>query len=76
MENAIYKLIIDTLTTATKYHLTVKVGVKEVNLTRKVPNLELDKRRVGYFILDNLVCALQKEGFIGGHLVEDHFLDG
>ena len=27
-------------------------------------------------ILDNLVCTLQKEGLVWGHLVEDHLLDG
>lgn len=54
-----------TLTTAPKYHFTVEIGIEKVDLTRKVPDLELYKRRVGNFVLDNLVCALQKECLIG-----------
>lgn len=51
-------------------HLVVKRRVKEVHLTRKVPNLEVDKGAAGNVVLVDLVGALQEQGFIGGHFVE------
>lgn len=45
-------------------HLIVKGGVKEVHLTRKVPDLEVNKRAAGDVILVNLVGALQEQRLI------------
>lgn len=61
---------------ATEYHLVVEGGVEEIDLSRKVPDLEADEGAVGYILSADLISALQEQSLIGGHLVEDHFLDG
>lgn len=55
-------------------HLAVKRGVKEVHLTRKVPDLEVDKGGAGDVVLVDFVGALEKERLIWGHLMENHLL--
>jgi len=61
---------------AAKYHLIVECGVEEINLTRKVPDLEADKGTVGNILSANLIGAFQKESLVGWHLVEHDFLNG
>lgn len=51
-------------------HLIIKGRVKKVYLTRKVPDLKVDKRAAGEIILVDFICALQKQGLIGGHLMK------
>lgn len=53
-------------------HLIVKGGVEEVHLTRKVPDLEVDKRTARDVILVNLVGALQKQSLIWGHFMKNN----
>lgn len=53
-------------------HLIVKGGVKEVDLAREIPDLEVDKRAAGDVVLVDLVGALQKQGLIGRHFVKHH----
>lgn len=55
-------------------HLVVKGGIKEVDLSRKVPDLKVDEGAAGDVIFVDLVGALQKEGLIGGHLMKDHLI--
>lgn len=61
---------------APEYHLVVEGGVEEIYLTRKVPDLEADEGAVGHVLSADLIGALQEQGLVGGHLVEDHLLDG
>lgn len=61
---------------ATEYHLVVECGVEEINLTRKVPDLEADKGTVGNVLSANLIGAFQEQSLIGWHLVENNFLNG
>lgn len=51
-------------------HLIIKGRVKKVYLTRKVPDLKVDKRAAGDVILVDFIRALQKQGLIGGHLMK------
>lgn len=51
-------------------HLIIKGRVKKVYLTRKVPDLKIDKRAAGDVILVDFICALQKQGLIRGHLMK------
>lgn len=53
-------------------HLTVKRGVQEVHLARKVPDLEVDKGAAGDVVLVDFVGALQEQRLVGGHLVENN----
>lgn len=53
-------------------HLVVKSGVEEVDLAWEVPDLEVDERAAGDVILVDLVGALQEQGLIGRHFVENH----
>ena len=46
-----------------------------VHVPREVPHLKLNERRVGDVIHHQLVGALEEEGLVWGHLVEDHFLN-
>lgn len=57
-------------------HLTVKRGVKEVHLARKVPDLEVDKGRAGDVILVDFAGALQEQRLIGRHLMEYNLFIG
>lgn len=51
-------------------HLIIEGGIKKVYLTRKVPDLKVDKRAAGDVILVDFICALQKQGLVGGHLMK------
>lgn len=53
-------------------HLIVEGWVEEVHLAGEVPDLEVHERAAGDVVLVDLVGALQEQGFIGGHFVEDH----
>jgi len=55
-------------------HLVVKGRIKKIHLSRKVPDLEVDKGTAGDVIFVYLVGALQKEGLIGGHLMKHHLI--
>lgn len=57
-------------------HLVVERRVKEVDLPREVPNLEVNEGAVGDVFPADLVGALQEQRLAGGHLVEDHLLNG
>lgn len=57
-------------------HLTVERGVKEVHLTRKVPDLEVDKGGAGDVVLVDFVGALKEQGLIGRHLMEYNLFRG
>lgn len=61
---------------AAEDHLVVEGRVEEIDLTRKIPDLEADERAVGHVLSADLISALQEQRLVGGHLVEDHFLDG
>lgn len=60
---------------AAEDHVAVEGGVEEVDLSGEVPDLELDEARVADVVLDDLVGALEEEGLVRGHLVEDDLLD-
>jgi len=57
-------------------HLAVEGGVEEVHLAGKVPDLEVDEGGAGDVVLVDFVGALEKQRFIGGHLVENHLVRG
>lgn len=61
---------------ASEDHFVVEGGVEEVYLTREVPDLEADEGAAGDVLPADLVGALQKQGLIGGHFMENHLLDG
>lgn len=52
-------------------HRVVEGGVEEVHLTWEVPDLEVDKGAAGDVVLVDLVGALQKQGLVGRHFVEN-----
>ena len=54
--------------------LRVEGGVDEVDLAGKVPYGELDEGRVGHVLLDDLIRALEEEGLVRRHLVEDNLV--
>lgn len=54
--------------------LRIKRRLKEVNLTWKIENLELDKRGVRDIFGFYFVCGFQEESFIWRHFMENHFL--
>lgn len=66
----------DQCSSASEDHFVVKSGVKEVNLTRKVPDLETDKGAAGDILSADLISTLQEQSLTGRHLMENHFLDG
>lgn len=53
-------------------HLVVEGWVEEVNLTREVPNLEVDEGAAGDVVLVDLVGTFKEQGLIGRHFVEHH----
>lgn len=57
-------------------HFIIKRGLEKVDLSRKVPDLEADEGAAGHVLSADLVGALQEQGLAGGHLVENHLLDG
>jgi len=62
-------------TTRTKDSLGVDALFKKIDLSRKVPDLELDEAVVGDLGFDKLRGALQKKCVVWRHLVKDHFLN-
>lgn len=61
---------------ASEDHFIIKRGLEKVDLSRKVPDLEADEGAAGHVLSADLVGALQEQGLAGGHLVENHLLDG
>lgn len=61
---------------ASEDHFIIKCGLKKVDLSRKIPDLETDEGAAGHILSADLVGALQEQGLAGGHLVENHLLDG
>ena len=55
---------------------TLEILESNVHLSRKIPDGKSDKGRVGNVLFCDLVSALQKEGFVRRHLVEDDLLNG
>jgi len=57
-------------------HLVVEGGVEEVDLAGEVTDLEADEGAAGHVLSADLVGALQEQGLVGRHLMENHLLDG
>ena len=56
--------------------LSVKLNlILKFKVSRKIPNLKLDKLVVGYELDVERICRLQKQSLVGRHFVKDDALD-
>lgn len=62
--------------TSFEYHFRIECRIEEINLSGKIPYLELHEAAVVDIIFDNFIRGLEEQRLVRRHLVEDDFLDG